>query len=239
MSQCILVGVDADFSLPTHYAIEVVCQVLEQDQETCQLLLLHVIPVPFDPAPRWGRSLGSLSTYPATSSQQRQARHVLQQARTLLARRGVPLDTIELLVRAGRPADELVRVAQERHVDLLVLGSRPSSRLSPLRRALFGSTTRRVLQVASCRVLLARLPCSLDTGDLVAWYEQAMQLCLRQRTETLVVFTPAEVARRFALTDQAIGDREIEAAAQALERLANEGLMLCQVIGGEMRCWNE
>ena len=44
MSQCILVGVDAVFSLSTHYAIEVVCQVLEQEQEACQLLLLHVIP---------------------------------------------------------------------------------------------------------------------------------------------------------------------------------------------------
>ncbi len=157
----------------------------------------------------------------------------------MLEQFGVPLDSVELLLRAGTPAEELAHVARERGVDLLVLGSRPSSRFRFLRRALLGSTTRRVMQSAPCRVLLARQPRPGDAVDLVAWYEQAVMLYLQQQTNSLVVFTPGEVARYFALTDQAIGHCEVEAAAHALERLANQGLMLCQVSQGEMRCWND
>jgi hypothetical protein len=123
----------------------------------------------------------------------------LQQARALLGQRGIPLASIELLVRAGTPADELARVARERNVDLLVLGSGSPSRIGFLRRLLLGSSTRRALRVAPCRVLLAHPPTAIHIGDLIAWYEQALQLFLLQQTETLLVLTPAEVARRFAL----------------------------------------
>lgn len=239
MSQRILIGVDASLSPPTRSALELACQVLKQDVSTGHLLLLHVIPVPIDPTPRWGKAPRSWSYLPPTSSQLCQAHHVLQQARALLGQRGIPLASIELLVRAGTPADELARVAREQHVDLLVLGSRSSSCCSFLRRVLLGSSTRRVLRVAPCRVLLVSSPSPSHSGDLIAWYEQALQLCLVQQKEMLVVFTPAEVAWRFARPDQAIGHREIKAAAGALERLADRGLLICQVVQGEVRCWND
>lgn len=239
MSQRILIGVDASLSPPTRSALELACQVLKQDVSTGHLLLLHVIPVPIDPTPRWGKAPRSWSYLPPTSSQLCQAHHVLQQARALLGQRGIPLASIELLVRTGIPADELARVAQEQHVDLLVLGSSSSSCCGFLRRLLLGSSTRRVLRVAPCRVLVASSPSPIQTGDLTAWYEQALQLCLVQQNETLVIFTPAEVAWRFARPEQAIGHREIEAAAFALKRLADRGLLLCQMVQGEMRCWND
>jgi nucleotide-binding universal stress UspA family protein len=239
MSRCILVGVDACLSLPTYAALEMVCQVLEQDASAFHLILLHVIPVPVDPTPRWGKPLGSWTYAPPTNGQLRQARHALQRARLVVAQREISLASIELLVRAGTPTDELVRVARERNVDLLILGSHPPSHFGLLRRMFLGSITRRVVRVAPCRVLLARLPSLFDAGDLTAWYEQALQRCLHQQTSTLVVFTPTEVARHFTRTDQAIGPREVEAAAHALERLAAQGLLLCQVVHGEMRCWND
>jgi len=148
MSKALLVGVDASRSLPMCYALEAACcQFLEQPSPQRRVLLLHVIPVPYDPSPRWGRPPGSLSLFPPTNSQRCEARRVLLQARALLGHLGVPDNAIEVLVRAGVPADELVQVAREQQVDLLVLGSRPPSHFQRLRRLVFGSTTRRVLRL--------------------------------------------------------------------------------------------
>ena len=234
-----LVGVDASLSLPTRYALEAACcQFLEQPSLERRVLLLHVIPVPYDPSPRWGRPPGSLSLFPPTNSQRCEARRALSQARALLEHLGVPDDVIEVLVRAGVPADELVRVARERDVDLLVLGSRPPSRFQALRRVVFGSTTRRVLCLAPCRILLAHPPGFSGSGDLVAWYEQATLGCLQQAA-ALVVLTPGDVARRFAPAHETVGQSEVAAAACALERLAQRGLLLCRVVNGEVQCWND
>ncbi len=239
MSKALLVGVDASRSLPMCYALEAACcQFLEQPSPDRRVLLLHVIPVPYDPSPRWGRPPGSLSLFPPTNSQRCEARRALSQARTLLGHLGVPDHAIEVLVRAGVPADELVQVARERQVDLLVLGSSPLSRFQRLRRLVFGSTTRRVLRLAPCRVLLAHAPHPSSSGDLVAWYELAMLRCLQQAA-ALIVLTPGDVARRFAPAHETVGHREVAAAARALERLAQRGLLLCRVVNGEVRCCND
>ncbi len=240
MSKAMLVGVDASLSLPTRYAIEAACcQFLEQPSPERRLLLLHVIPVPSDPSPRWGRPPGSLSLFPPTNSQRCEARRALSRARALLEHLGVPDNAIEVLVRAGAPADELVRVARERDVDLLVLGSRPPSRFRTLRRVVFGSMTRRVLRLAPCRVLLASPPHPSGSGDLVTWYERAMLRCLQQQAAPLVVLTPGDVVRRFTPSFEAAQRSEVAAAACALERLAQQGLLVCRVVNGEVRCWND
>ena len=239
MSNAILVGVDASLSLPTRYALEAACcQFLEQPSPEYHVILLHVIPVPYDPSPRWGRPPGSLSLFPPTNSQLSEARWALSQARVLLEHLGVPDDAIEVLVQAGVPADELVRVARGRDVDLLVLGSRPHSRFQTLRRVVFGSTTRRVLRLAPCRVLLAHPPGPSGSADLVTWYEQATLRCLQQAA-TLVVLTPDDMARRFAPSHEAPVCSEVAAAACALQHLAQRGLLLCRVVNGEIRCWND
>jgi hypothetical protein len=183
--------------------------------------------------------VGSWSYYAPTGTQIQQAQHALRQARTFLGQRGIPFASIELLTRVGTPADELNLVARERAVDLLVLGSHPPSPISFIWNLLCGSTSRRLVRLASCQVLLAYPASLIAPGDLVSQYEQALQLCLHQQTGTLLVFTPTDVARRYAPTEQAIGPHEIAAAAQALKRLAKRGLMLCQEVQGEMRCWND
>lgn len=239
MSNAILVGVDASLSLPTRYALEAACcQFLARAAPERRVILLHVIPVPYDPFPRWGRPLGSLSLFPPTNSQRCGARQALSQARAFLEHLGVPDDAIEVLMQAGIPADELVRVARGRDLDLLVLGSRPLSRFQALRRVVFGSTTRRVLQLAPCRVLLAHPPGPSGSDDLVAWYEQATLRCLQQ-TAALMVLTPGDMARRFAPSPETLGHSEVAAAACALEHLAQRGLLVCRVVDGEIRCWND
>lgn len=220
MNRCILVGVDAHLSPSTWSALESACQLIEQDSSKCRLILLHVIPVPYDPKPRLGRVHGSLSAFPPTQSQLREARQVLWRTRALIRRFGIPPESKELLVRAGIPAEELARVARERDVDLRVLGIRPHSHLSLLRHLLFGRTSRRAAHLAPCRVLFVRPPHSFGSGDLVAWYEQALLRSLQQ-ADSLMVLKPDDVARHFTPGVHSVGRREVDAAACALQKLAS------------------
>jgi nucleotide-binding universal stress UspA family protein len=61
--------------------------------------------------------------------------------------------SLELLVGYGAPSAELLRVIEERDADLIVLGVQGRNVLD---RALFGSTTRRVVRRSSCAVLTVR-----------------------------------------------------------------------------------
>lgn len=57
---------------------------------------------------------------------------------------------IKTVVRAGKPYEEIVKLAEEEHSDLIVVGVRGRNALD---LALFGSTTHRVLQLGPCPVL--------------------------------------------------------------------------------------
>jgi nucleotide-binding universal stress UspA family protein len=59
----------------------------------------------------------------------------------------------EGLTSVGHPADTICRIAQERNVDLIVVGSRG---LHGVERFLMGSVSTRVAQHAECSVLIAR-----------------------------------------------------------------------------------
>ncbi len=60
----------------------------------------------------------------------------------------------EIHILSGYPATEIVRFAQDRAVDLLVMGSQG---LTGIAHVLFGSTADRVVRKASCSVLTVRL----------------------------------------------------------------------------------
>jgi nucleotide-binding universal stress UspA family protein len=62
--------------------------------------------------------------------------------------------TIRALVRAGKPYEEIVRLAVEDRTDLVVLGVRGRSAVD---LAIFGSTTHRVLQLGPCPVLTVQI----------------------------------------------------------------------------------
>lgn len=62
--------------------------------------------------------------------------------------------TAREIVAQGRPSNEILRIAKEETVDLIVLGTHGKGFLD---KALFGSTTERVVRNAPCPVLTVRL----------------------------------------------------------------------------------
>jgi nucleotide-binding universal stress UspA family protein len=57
-------------------------------------------------------------------------------------------------IERGRPATEIIRVAAEDEIDMIVIGTHGRGVLS---HVLFGSTTERVVRKAPCPVLICRL----------------------------------------------------------------------------------
>lgn len=62
--------------------------------------------------------------------------------------------TVVETVVQGKPANEIIRIARERTIDMIVLGTHGKGVLD---HALFGSTTERVVRRAPCPVLTCRL----------------------------------------------------------------------------------
>jgi universal stress protein A len=96
-------------------------------------------------------------------SKQCQAELKSEVAKTVGAR-GLENVEIRYEVRTGAPAREILRLASERHCDLIVMSSRG---LSGVRRLFFGTTTERVLRETSVPVLVtpatAHIPATLET----------------------------------------------------------------------------
>jgi nucleotide-binding universal stress UspA family protein len=61
--------------------------------------------------------------------------------------------TVDEIVGSGKPHHEILRIAAERHSDLIVLGIHGGN---PLDRMLFGSTAEPVVRRATCPVLTVR-----------------------------------------------------------------------------------
>jgi nucleotide-binding universal stress UspA family protein len=61
--------------------------------------------------------------------------------------------TLETRILVGHPAEQIIRLAAETHVDLVVVGYRGRSRI---REWVFGSVSRRVVNHAPCSVLVVR-----------------------------------------------------------------------------------
>ncbi|MFL5628554.1 MAG: hypothetical protein ACJ788_23480, partial [Ktedonobacteraceae bacterium] len=69
----ILLGIDVNLSPPTQHALRIVSELLGQSTPDLQLVLLHVIPVPFDSSSSWGKSIGSFRPLPPITQQRLQA----------------------------------------------------------------------------------------------------------------------------------------------------------------------
>ena len=83
-----------------------------------------------------------------TPDAERLARERLEQARSYLEGRGLEAD---LVPTKGTPADAIVRLAQERDVDLIVVGSRHKRFFE---RLVEGRVNQNVLRRAGCDVLV-------------------------------------------------------------------------------------
>jgi nucleotide-binding universal stress UspA family protein len=108
------------------------------------LVLVHV-------ADGWvARNWGHLNL--AESEEMREDRAYLETVRERFARSGIPVETVLL---QGEPADEIVRIAEDRKVDLIAMSTHGHRFLADL---LFGSTARKVRHTVDIPVLLLKAP---------------------------------------------------------------------------------
>lgn len=239
MDKHILFGVDGDFSPPTQWALRVVNQLFEQNSGELHLLLLTVIPFPYDPSPTLMKARGIRQLRPETPTreQREQAQEVLCKARALLQWFCPELapSCIELVQRFGEPAIEVVKVAREQQTDCIVLGSRGNSSLQNIRRLFAGSTSHEIMSRAPCPVVLVTPPQHPRLPSLVAWYEQAITHYLQEQLDVLTMLTPEEVTHMFVPPSPTspAQRKQLTAAAQALEHLARHEQLVCQRVKGE------
>jgi nucleotide-binding universal stress UspA family protein len=234
----ILLGVEASFSPATQQAMHMISELVAPTNMTTSafhLVLLNVIPVTQVMTIHPGFYTGQLETPMPSNQQQKQAEEIVHKARLLLQQQGLALKDTEGMVRVGVPADEIVKVANEQYVHMIVLGSRGKSLNQHLRHLIFGSTTRQVQRKSPCPVLIVLPPRSMSPRDPVIWYEEAIKRYLYNHPQALTVFTPQLVVQKFALASRKPpGLREMEAAAKALRQLEERGVLCRREVQGKV-----
>jgi nucleotide-binding universal stress UspA family protein len=243
MNKRILVGIDAPISPATQHALRSLSAWLEEASPRLSVVLLHIVPVPVLASPAPGFYSGHLHS-PTMSNEQRQEGEIaLRRARTELQNRGLSPERIEVMLRIGAPAEEIVKVAKELEVDQIMVGSRGNTFRQRMRRVFAGSVSRRVLALAPYPVTIVSPlpPLRLRRPhDLVSWYEEAITRYLQEHTGDLAVFTPQEVALAFAPPGKhGPGRKEHAAAILALEHLARDGILCRHDVKGQMRYVND
>jgi nucleotide-binding universal stress UspA family protein len=233
MNKRILLGVDADLSFTTQYALRASGEFMMQIAPQVDIVLLHVIPTVQTMVMHPGIYSGQVTS--ESSVLQRKATEVLQKARFLLQEQGVLLERCECMIRTGGPVEEIVRVALEVQAAIIFVGSRGGSTKQQIRRFFAGSISRRVLQLAPCPVMIIAAPSAAQVTNLVDWYSEAITRYLRVHSSALSVFTPQQVAQQFAPVKRSSpGKREIHAAAEALEQLAEKGFLFRHSVKGKL-----
>ena len=133
----LLVGIDAPLTAATRHALHTVGEFFAPYSLHVRLLLLNVIPIPYS-----GGRFAPPVPFSPTTEQRKQALEALEAACATLEEHGMTRSHIKMLIGGGSPADELVRLAGQQHVDCLVIGSRGNSPLQRLRRVLMDSMSR-------------------------------------------------------------------------------------------------
>src|SRR5437762_3140329 len=134
MNKRILLGIDTTLSSATQHALRAFGELIKQSPPSLHIVLLNVIPVAYMASPSMGLYMGQFQSLSATPEQHATAENVLQRASAELENQGVSQNQIETVVRQGIPADEIVKVAREVQVDLIVIGSRGDSLKQQIRR---------------------------------------------------------------------------------------------------------
>lgn len=239
MNKCILIGIDAPLSPATWQAIRTIKELV--GPMAPRLLLLHVMSIPYVSSPALGLYTGQIQPTSVSVEQRQEAEKVLSLVRSSIQEQMSNPPRIEICIRLGSPAEEIVKLAREVHADLVVVGSHSNTAGERFRRFLLGSKSRKVLQLAPCPVLIVSLPPTKQPADLVVWYEEAITQYLRKHPDGLTVFTAAEVAQLFAPPNirKGPGRKERAAAILALEHLAGTGMLCRHEVKGELRYVND
>jgi nucleotide-binding universal stress UspA family protein len=158
--------VPTDFSDPSTYALR--HAIAEAALHHAKVTLLHVLPPRAGPdvyyvtgapeaGPRGGFDVitggppGAHLSSEATVLLRDPDEEALAQLRDLVP--DTFHDAWDVEVAAGDPADTIVRIARERHVDLIVMGTHGRT---GLQHVLLGSVAERVVRLAPCPVLTLR-----------------------------------------------------------------------------------
>lgn len=139
MFKHILLAVDG--SSHAEHAAEVAAEMAR-----CNKSHLTVL-VAYDALPRY---LGEPNLQAAISARMNEAEDILQKALSIIGDVGTPTQTDIL---EGPPAEAILKVAETRQVDLIVMGSRGLGQLTGL---LLGSQSQKVVSHAKCPVLIVR-----------------------------------------------------------------------------------
>ena len=231
----LLLGIDAPLTAATKHALDTVGAFFAPSPAHLRLMLLNVIPVPYV-----GGKFAAPGPLPPTTEQRKQAEEALRQASAALQEFGMTHSHIQTLIRVGSPSDELVKVANQHHIDCLVIGRRSCSPWHWLRSVLMGSMSHYVLHHTSCPVIVVTLPRSKRPGDLVSWYETAIRQRLTDHPTMLLNVTSADVVWRFPFPHVSTAGREERAAAtKALERLVTSGLLCRFTVQGKTHYIND
>ena len=135
-----------DFSEPSLIAIQKACTVAQHF--STEILLVHVvtpipvIPIHVDPT--------SFNVPLYEKEREASARQSLDQ----IAKQKIPASiNVRAMVFQGDPAVEIVRLASEEQVDMIVIATHG---LTGWRKFIFGSVTEKVVRMATCPVLSLR-----------------------------------------------------------------------------------
>lgn len=173
MERCILLGVDPELSLQTQQALHATRDLFARTTTGLHIILVTVIPLPYDPSPALAKSLGrgQIRQPAPTSAQRAHAREALARAGALLQQSTSALAAarLELILRCGDPAEEVVRLARERWADCVVLGSRGNSTGHTLRRLFGASISGDIARLVPCPVLLVTAPRRARPPNLLPW----------------------------------------------------------------------
>ncbi len=148
-----------DFSEPAYKGVEAGAELAEK--LSARLILAHVVTPPLLPVgahPAAGVAGEGQRTPLLLDERQAQARAEMQE---LLDKR-IP-DHLESATHIlfGRPADEIVRLAEEEDVDLIVIATHGQTGWG---RIFFGSVAEKVVRLAECPVLTVKRP-KIDSPD--------------------------------------------------------------------------
>lgn len=166
--QCVLLGIDPSLTAATRHALHTTGDFFAPSAAQTRFLLLTAIPLPMVTG-RYGHP----HLLALTTGQRVVAAEALRIACAILQQHGIPRSHIETLIRVGIPADELVSVARQRHIDSLIIGKHEHTPGQRFLSMLMGSTSRDVVRFAPCPVLVVILPRSQPQTHRVGASAQA------------------------------------------------------------------
>lgn len=134
-----------DFSEASQRALEASLRITEQ-----RVLVVHVLDIPHYVSPRMLGPLGGEGARPLSDIARHDAeRHLAQCLEDLEAKHPGSGERLDVQILLGTPADAILRFAESRQADLILIGTGQAT----LKKLLLGRVANRVIRGAKCPVL--------------------------------------------------------------------------------------